>query len=81
MRKCSEDCTPCCDYCKYVVHKEIKFENNKVLGAPIFCKLHSDKEHTKLARGCSYCDDFWCMDSDKDIVAVELKKVKLNKED
>lgn len=80
MRKCSEECIPCCDYCKYVIHKGL-LENDEVLGAPIFCALHMDKEHTKLARGCGYCDDFWCMDSDKDIVAVELKKVKLNKED
>ena len=36
MRKCSEDCIPCCDYCKYVVHAEFEVENNKVLGIPIF---------------------------------------------
>lgn len=58
MRKCSEDCIPCCDYCKYVVHEEIKFENNKVLGASIFCKLHLDEEHMWLVRGYSYCEDF-----------------------
>ena len=40
MKKCGEDCIPCCDYCKYVVHEVIEFENNKVLGGPIFCKLH-----------------------------------------
>lgn len=28
MRKCSEDCIPCCDYCKYVVHEVIEFEND-----------------------------------------------------
>lgn len=74
MRKCSEDCIPCCDYCKYVVHKEIKFENDKVVGAPIFCKLHLDEEHMRLVRGCSYCEDFWCIDADKYIIAVDLAK-------
>lgn len=36
MNRCGEDCIPCCDYCKYVVHNELEFENNKVLGDPIF---------------------------------------------
>ena len=36
MKKCGEDCIPCCDYCKYVVHEVIEFENNKVVGGPIF---------------------------------------------
>lgn len=74
MKLCSEECTPCCDYCKYVVHEVIEFENNKVLGAPIFCKLHLDKKHTQLVRLCSYCKDFWCMNADKYIIAVDLAK-------
>ena len=74
VKLCSEECTPCCDYCKYVVHEVIEFENNKVVGGPIFCKLHLDEEHRQLARRCSYCEDFWCMNADKDIVAVELNK-------
>ena len=36
MKLCSEECTPCCDYCKYVVHEVIEFENNKVVSGPIF---------------------------------------------
>ena len=36
MKKCSEECIPCCDYCKYVVHEVIEFENDKVVGGPIF---------------------------------------------
>lgn len=80
MRKCSEECIPCCDYCKYVVHEKIEFENGKVIGSPIFCALHLDKEHIKLARKSGYCKDFWCRNADKDIVAVELK-VELNKKD
>lgn len=74
MRKCSEECTPCCDYCKYVVHEVIEFENNKVVGGPIFCKLHLDEEHRQLARRCSYCEDFWCMNADKYTIAVDLVK-------
>lgn len=65
MRKCSEECSPCCDYCKYVVHAEFEVENNKVLDIPIFCKLHLDKEHTRLVRRCSYCEDFWCMNAEE----------------
>ena len=74
MRKCSEECIPCCDYCKHVVHEVIEVENGKVVGGPIFCKLHLDTKHTQLARACGSCKDFWCMDSDKDIVEVELNK-------
>ena len=74
MRKCSEECIPCCDYCKYVIHKNLNSKNNKVLGAPIFCKLHLDEEHTRLVRGYSYCEDFWCIDADKYIIALDLAK-------
>lgn len=37
----------------------------KVLGAPIFCKLHLDEKHTKLVRWCSYCEDFWCINHEE----------------
>lgn len=60
MKKCSKECIPCCDYCKHVVHEVIEFENSKIVGGPIFCKLHLDEKHRKLARACSSCDDFWC---------------------
>ena len=36
MKKCSEECIPCCDYCKYVAHEVIEFENGKVVGALFF---------------------------------------------
>lgn len=36
MKKCSEECIPCCDYCKYVVHEVIEFEGGKGIGGPIF---------------------------------------------
>lgn len=63
MKKCGEDCIPCCDYCKYVVHEVIEFEG---IGGPIFCKLHLDEEHRQLARRCSYREDFWCMNAEKE---------------
>lgn len=64
MRKCSEECIPCCDYCKHVVHEVIEFENDKVVGGPIFCKLHLDEEHRRLAERCKSCKDFWCMNAE-----------------
>ena len=66
MKKCGEDCIPCCDYCKYVVHEVIEFERGKCIGGPIFCKLHLDEEHIQLARRCSCCEDFWCMNVEKE---------------
>ena len=36
MKKCGEDCSPCCDYCKYVVYEVIEFESGKGIGGPIF---------------------------------------------
>ena len=65
MKKCSKECTPCCDYCKYVVHEVIELGDKKIVGGPIFCKLHLDKKHIQLARACGSCKDFWCMNADK----------------
>lgn len=42
----SKECTPCCDYCKHVVHEVIEIGNKKIVGGPIFCKIHLDKKHT-----------------------------------
>ena len=64
MKLCSEECTPCCDYCKYVVHEVIEFENNKVVGGPIFCKLHLDEEHRRIGKRWSYSEDVWCMNAE-----------------
>lgn len=66
MKRCSEDCIPCCDYCKYIVHEVIEFENDKVVCGPIFCKLHLDEEHRRLAERCKSCEDFWCMSAEKE---------------
>lgn len=65
MKKCNKECTPCCDYCKYVLHKVIELGDKKIVGGPIFCKLHLDAKHAQLARACGFCKDFWCMNADK----------------
>ena len=66
MKKCSEECIPCCDYCKHVAHEVIEFESGKVIGSPIFCKLHLDEEHRQLAMRCSCCEDIWCMNAEEE---------------
>ena len=50
MKLCGEECTPCCDYCKYVARETIEFGNDKIVGGPIFCKLHLDEEHRRIAK-------------------------------
>ena len=58
MRKCSEECTPCCDYCQYVVHEVIEFESGKGIGGPIFCKLHLDEELEDQQKGAAIVRTF-----------------------
>lgn len=61
MILCNDKCIPCCDYCVHVIQHMGEI-NGKIVGlGPIGCKLHEDSEHQNLARGCSYCDDFKCM--------------------
>ena len=57
MRKCREDCIPCCDFCIHAEHE--KFEDN-IIGGPIGCNLHKDQEHQDIAEGCGHCNDFHC---------------------
>ena len=42
----------------------IEFDGGKGIGDPIFCKLHLDEEHRRLAKRCSHCEDFWCMNAE-----------------
>lgn len=63
MVLCNDDCIPCCDYCAHVIQHMGEI-NGRVVGlGPIGCNLHKDDKHQNLARGCSYCDDFKCMNS------------------
>jgi len=62
MVKCSENCTPCCDFCIYAVH-EIYYDEKfggDIKGGPIRCDLHHDKKHDMICEFCGWCDDFHC---------------------
>lgn len=57
MRKCSEECIPCCDYCKYVVHEKIEFENGKV-SLPLYSKARPCVvicDESEVKRDCHKC--------------------------
>ena len=62
MIKCSDNCIPCCDFCIYAEHEELKLDNGTYVdkGSPTNCKLHPDKVHNILCELCGYCDDFHC---------------------
>lgn len=60
MKKCSKECIPCCDYCKYVVHEVIEVDGRQVPLEPFGCCLHLDARHQRMAKSCSFCEDFTC---------------------
>lgn len=60
MKLCSNDCTPCCDFCIHAKHGMWEDEKGKHRGGPIGCNLHADQDHQDTAIGCYYCDDFHC---------------------
>lgn len=64
MILCNKDCIPCCDFCIHSI-QEIGEINGKIatLG-PIGCKPHPDKEHQDYAKGCYYCEDFYCFEAE-----------------
>lgn len=57
MILCNDGCTPCCDFCIYAIREHFK---DHMIGGPIGCALHKDKEHQEIAYSCGYCDDFHC---------------------
>ena len=57
MKLCSNNCIPCCDFCKYVVHGDIEVDGTS---GPLYCGKYDDDFHNKLAEWCGYCDDFYC---------------------
>lgn len=61
MTLCNCYCVPVCDFCLYAIHEYwIDDEGNDVVGGPIGCRKHDDKEHQEIASDCGYCDDFYC---------------------
>lgn len=65
MKKCSDNCIPCCDYCIHCIHEWSTYGGKEVMGGPIGCKKHLDKEHQDKAFWCSYCDDFTCKNTEE----------------
>ena len=68
MIKCSEACTPCCDFCIYAVHEEFEDEElgGTVYGGPIHCEKHHNEEHDKICKSYGFCDDFHCFRANKE---------------
>lgn len=60
MILCSTCEIPCCDFCIHCIHSTGEINGKMVKLAPIGCSLHEDKEHQDYAKGCYYCDDFYC---------------------
>ena len=65
MILCNNDCIPCCDFCTYAIHDELKLnltiDGHIIKGGPIGCSFFTDKEHQEIANDCGYCDSFHCM--------------------
>ncbi len=63
MKKCTFDCIPCCDYCRYVKKKVCVINPHLIVSEPVSCILHRDKEHRHIVDACGYCDDFYCVNA------------------
>lgn len=60
MVKCSEQCTPICDFCQYSVHEILEDENANpryFQSEPIDCLKYS---HDPDISTCHYCEEFRC---------------------
>ena len=67
MKKCSDECTPCCDFCIYAYHAwfEWQAKNGEYFferGGPIGCFIHYDEKRKRIAHCCGWCDDFYCFE-------------------
>lgn len=60
MILCSDDCTPCCDFCIHAFYDLFELHGEIHKGGPIACLLHKDQKHQDIADGCGSCDDFHC---------------------
>lgn len=61
MKLCNHHCIPCCDYCRYVVHGNLEYDDTD---GPLYCDKHDDDYHIEIVQGCGYCDDFYCVLAD-----------------
>ena len=61
MKLCNEKCIPCCDYCLYCIHEPVLCNGKLTNGEPVGCCKYADTEHQKIAQGCGYCEDFYCL--------------------
>ena len=64
MILCGQTCIPCCDFCAHAIHEMGEINGKMVALCPIGCKLHADKEHQDYAKGCYYCEDFYCFEAE-----------------
>lgn len=55
MTRCSDECVPICNHCKYCIHELVVFDFGSLKGEPIGCKL--ENHEVSLA---GYCEDFYC---------------------
>jgi len=55
MKKCSDDCEPCCDFCTYCIQCDEECEDYTIT-EPMRCDRHPDLFGTNG----EYCDDFTC---------------------
>lgn len=60
MKKCSEECIPCCDYCKWCVHDWAEVDGSRVKIGVSGCDLHLAPKYQFIAIGLGYCKDFTC---------------------
>ena len=65
MIKCSNGCTPCCDFCIHAYHEYFEdpvegYLNGFIRGGPIGCIIHYDEKHQEIAKHCGHCDDEFC---------------------
>lgn len=63
MVLCNKGCEPCCDFCIHAIHDKFEHDGKAIIGGPIGCLIHLDKEHEDIAVTCGYCEDFHCFNA------------------
>ena len=57
MIRCSDDCIPCCDYCKYA-----RYEWQEICGK-VVVGCQCSEERQRVAVNLGYCEDFHCLNA------------------